>query len=94
MAWILIIYDQLLIIVVAFVCLDLNYLIDQKISIDQRNFGWSDYQTFWDICSIISHTLPQRSAFSIITNFSTTCDIADCPTYYFTGSSSRVHFIF
>ena len=71
MAWISIIYDQLLIIFVAFVSLDLNYLIDQEIFIDQRNFWWSDYQTFWEICSINSCTLPQRSAFSFITNFST-----------------------
>ena len=38
MAWISIIYDQLLIIFVAFVSLDLNYLIDQETFIDQRNF--------------------------------------------------------
>ena len=71
MAWISIIYDQLLIIFVAFVNSDLNYLIDQEIFIDQRNFWWSDYQTFWEICSINSCTLPQRSVFSFITNFST-----------------------
>ena len=52
MAWLLIIYDQLLVIFVAFVSLDLNYLIDQEIFIDQRNVQWS----FWEIYSNISST--------------------------------------
>ena len=38
MAWKVVVYDQLWIIYVAFVSLDLNYLIDQEIFSDKRIF--------------------------------------------------------